>query len=149
MKYLGFFFILLGSLSVNALPAAAPAPRLFELMKCSSLKIGTLWASFGHLRRSGSEEITYFPTEIVYFGPDFSARMVYDKLDDALKVDVAVRSGGYHLGMEVPKGDGVTQKHLLQLRLYDPRVSNAFIGNWTVSEPGKADVMDLVACSAD
>lgn len=124
-----------------------PPPRRFELAKCTAPKHGTLWASFGHLMTSDSEAITYFPTELAVFAPDLTSRLVYPTLDEALKVDLQVGSGRVHLAFRVPHGSS-TRSHLLQLMQYDPRIDNAYIGNWIVTENG-AESYDQVSCSLD
>ena len=116
----------------------------FELMKCTSQKNGTMFASFGHLMRSGSDAITTFPTEIVVLKGDQTTRLLYPTVEQALQVNVITRPRSIHIDFSAG-----TTKHLLQLLMYDPRLTNSFLGNWTVSTPGQPDSSDLLACTAD
>lgn len=134
--------------NAQALPAPGPTePFRFELMKCTSERHGTIWASFGRLMRSGEDTITYFPTEIVVFAPDLTSRLLFPKFEDAFKIPTSVGPGRMSMEFEVPNGASV-RTHLLQIMQYDPRIKNAYLGNWSVKEAGE-EKMAAVACSLD
>lgn len=138
MRYL--FFLVMAGVTFQA--------QGFELMKCTGRTHGTIWASFGHLMRSDRDGVRTFPTEIVLFAPDVSARRVFTTLEESLQVDVADRGSSVRMAFSVPKGSG-EQHHLLQLLRYDPRMPNAAVGNWKVTEDGQPERHDFVACSLD
>lgn len=123
-----------------------PAPeRNYELMKCNGRSFGTIWASFGRQYRSDSERPVYFPTEILVFSPDLNSRLLFPNINEALKIEVLVRSRLIRMKFSVPHGES-SRTHLLQLLQAYPDDNRAFLGNWTVSENGK-EQMDEVACS--
>ncbi len=122
----------------------SPFANAFELMKCTSQKNGTLFASFGHLYRSGDTKATTFPAEIVVLKGDQTVRLLYPTVDEALKVNIETRERSIH--MDFAAG---TTKHLLQLLMYDPRLSNSFLGNWIVTSADGRETADLVACTVD
>jgi hypothetical protein len=133
----------------NALPLPMPVAKPFELMKCTSQKNGTLWMSFGHLLRSGEDQLIYFPTEIVLFAKDYTSRQVFMKLDEALKVEVNVGPGRIRLNFTTHKENGKTRQEYITLIQSVKDNPNAFLGNWSATEEGGDTVMDLAACSAD
>jgi hypothetical protein len=132
-----------------ALPLPMPATKPFELVKCTSQKNGTLWMSFGHLLRSGEDQLVYFPTEIALFAKGYTSRQVFLNLDEALKVEVAVGPGRIRLNFTTRKENGTTRREYLTLIQSVRGNPSAFMGNWSATEEGGEAVMDLVACSAD
>lgn len=134
------------SSSAQAMPMPPNGNKLFDLMKCTSPKNGTIWASFGHAILSGEDKVRFFPTEIVLFGKDISARLLFPNFKEALKEDVDVGVGRMHMGFVAVAGDRV-QKNLLQIMQYDKRIMNSYIGNWTVTEEGKPEIYDQVFCT--
>lgn len=131
-------FLLFAALTLS------PIANAFELMKCTSQKNGTIFASFGHLMRSGSDVITTFPTEIVVLKGEQTTRLLYPNLESALKVNIETRPRSIHIDFVAG-----TTKHLLQLLMYDPRNTNSFLGNWTVTAADGTESADLIACTAD
>ena len=132
----------------EALPAPKPQePFRFELMKCTSERHGTIWASFGRLMRSGEDTVTYFPTEIVVFSPDLTSRLLFPKFEDAFKIPTSVGPGRMSMKFDVPNGSKIRTHHL-QIMQYDPRIDNAYVGNWSVTDSGD-EKMGAVACSLD
>lgn len=131
----------------------APAPYKdpqWVLLKCVSIKNGTLWASMGHLTTSDApDQIMYFPTELVLFEKwDAQAsRIVFLDYKKALAhTKISVRPKGLRLEFPMTNPAGVEQQHLLQLIQYD-NLKNSYIGNWARSEAGKTDVMDQANCT--
>lgn len=139
--------LLLPLSSAHALPNPNPPKRNFELMKCVSIKHGTLWASFGHQWRSDVYEPIYFPTEIVVFASDLTSRLLFPDFREGLKIPVIVRPTSVRMEFKVPFGD-TERTHLLQISQYDPKIDNGYLGTWTVSVNGKESA-DQVGCSLD
>ncbi len=149
MKFISLILaVLVPCAHAMEIPPSQLPPRRWELMKCTSEKNGTIWASFGRLYKSGQNEPVWFPTEIVLFAKDFSYRELFPDYREALKVPVRVSPGSMSMTFLAKKGE-IVQTNLVQLIQYDSRIPNAFLGNWNVSEPGKPDVSDLVSCSLD
>ncbi len=142
------FSITFLSVKATALPMPDPGEKRFELMKCTSLKNGTLWASFGRLYRSGVEEVIIFPTEIIVFAKDLNSRLLFPKLDDSLKIKVTYGHGRMSMEFSVPTDTGM-RNHVFRLMQYNPSVNNAFVGSWLVTEDGKTEINDEVWCSLD
>lgn len=151
---LTFFGLILMTSSSQAYKVTEP-PTPYEdprwvLLKCVSVKNGTLWASMGHLMTSDAPDtVTYFPTELVVFEKwdSEASRLVFIDYKKALEqTKIFVRPKGLSLEFSMVNPTGVEQRHLLQLIQYD-NLKNSYIGNWARSEAGQSDVMDLANCT--
>lgn len=120
------------------------------LLKCVSIKNGTLWASMGHLTTSDApDKIVYFPTELVLFekwNAEASRVIFIDYKKSLAHTKISVRPKAMSLDFPMINPAGVEQRHLLQLIQYD-NLKNSYVGNWARSESGKNDVMDQVDCT--
>ncbi len=116
--------------------------RRYELVKCTSERVGTVWLSFGHLIRSGGHELETFTTELVYFGNDGHVhRKVWMDYREALKdVDVRARQSGLGVDFQTSYGE----RHSLTILQYSD-VATAFVGNWSVK--GIRQMNDQVGCT--
>lgn len=148
LKNILFVILAFFPLFAHALPKPIqPNDRPFDMMKCTSIKNGTLWVSFGHMMRSGEDKITYFPTEIALFASSFTARKVYS-IEEALKVNMQVELGRMRLGFTLPRGSEPARTEYITLLANDRNNPGSYMGNWAATEPGQESVMDLVSCSA-
>lgn len=147
MKILSLLFLVF---SASAYKEKSPEPTkdpLWVMLKCYGPKNGTFWVSMGHLHTSNSPDTTYFATELIYFPVHQSAQSerlgyFFDFKKSLSLIQIHVRPKG--LRVEFPSKNG-EQKNLVQIiQMGDER--NAYMGNWTLSEAGKNDVMDQVAC---
>ena len=128
--------------------AAAQAPsgiqdqRRYELVKCTSENVGTVWMSFGHLIRHGGESVETFVTEIVFFGKDGEVfRKVWMDYREALEeVDVRARERG--IGVDFTTEAGA--QHRLAILQYSD-IETAFVGNWAVG--GSKDLNGEAYCT--
>lgn len=147
MKILSILFLVF---SASAYKEKSPEPTkdpLWVMLKCYGPKNGTFWMSMGHLHTSDSTETTYFATELIYF-PNYQSAQAerlgyfFDLKKSMSLIQIRVRPKG--MSVEFPSKNG-EQKNLVQLiQMGDER--NAYMGNWTLSETGKGDVMDQAAC---
>jgi hypothetical protein len=149
-----FVFISLMTLSSQAYEVKEPPTPYKDpqwvLLKCVSMKNGTLWASMGHLTTSDApDKVVYFPTELVLFEKwdTEASRLVFFDYKTALEhTKILVRPKGMSLEFSMVNPAGVEQRHLLQLIQYD-NLKNSYVGNWARSEADKKDVMAQVDCT--
>lgn len=125
-----------------------PPARTFELMKCVSVKHGTIWASFGKQYRSEEDQPRYFPTEIVVFAPDYSDRLLFPDFREALKIPLKVTRGQLSMQFLTKNGE-ISKTNALEISQYDPRIENGYLGQWIVTENGKRPAYDQASCSLD
>ncbi|MBX3039094.1 MAG: hypothetical protein KF789_00130 [Bdellovibrionaceae bacterium] len=139
MKWIAFVFIALSISSAQAQLASEPR---HELMKCTAPQHGTLWASFGHLMRSGENHLIHFPTEIVWIpqGETTPLRNLYWTLDEALTVPVSV--GPHRFSMQFKMGEA---EHYIRLIRYG-NLAHSFLGSWQSTSEGR-EIFDEIACS--
>ncbi|HRO68466.1 MAG TPA: hypothetical protein PL182_12925 [Pseudobdellovibrionaceae bacterium] len=139
MKWITFFFFALALSSAKAQLSSDPR---YELMKCTAPKLGTLWASFGHLIRSGEDQMIYFPTEIVWIpqGETASQRRVYWTLDEALTVPISVGPNRFSLQFKM----GSTDHQIRLIRYAD--LAHSFLGSWQSTTDGR-EIFDEIACT--
>lgn len=116
-------------------------PR-YEIMKCTAPKLGTLWASFGHLMRSGEDQLIYFPTEIIWIPQDgtSSQRRVYWTLDEALTVPISVGANRFSLQFKL----GSAEHQVRLIRYAD--LAHSFLGSWQSKTEGR-EIFDEIACT--
>lgn len=124
----------------------ASSAQAFELMKCTSQKHGTLWASFGTLWKSGATEGIPFPTEIGVFGQDYAAKNVYYDTTKALQIPLRLTDRVFALEFETVT-NGVTRSHVLQVFAYDSALKDSLVGNWNVRVGNGEPIYDDVACT--
>ncbi len=127
-------------------PPVPPEMRRVELVKCHSMKNGTLWASFGRAWMSDQPLPQHFPTEIVLFQKDGQYRLEFPDFREALKIPVRV---GKVFGLEftVATLEG-NVKHKITSLQYDADNDAGFLGNWTETrESTGRETFDQVACT--
>lgn len=142
MKSLLFIAVFFSGLALAQAPSSIQDQRRYEMVKCNSNNVGTLWMSFGHLIQSGRESVDTFVTEIVFFGKDGEVfRKVWMDYREALEeVDVRARERGIGVDFVTESGS----QHRLAILQYSD-IETAFVGNWSVS--GAKDLNGEAYCT--
>lgn len=129
-----------------ALPGPAPREKAYDLIKCTAPKLGTIWASFGHIMNSSDPEPRYFFTEVnVINNSDLlQRRRFWDHREgEAQGAVVVVRRGSMRLEFSVSEGES----HKITLMNTVRNDPNSFMGNWEW-KVGDVSRFDQVACTA-
>lgn len=132
--------------SAFALPNPVPREKAYDLIKCTAPKLGTIWASFGHVMSSDDPEPRYFFTEVnVIDNSDILHRRRYwdHREGESAGAVVVVRKGSIRLEFSLVEGESHKLTLLNSVR-NDP---NSFMGNWEWAAGGKPR-FDQVACTA-
>jgi hypothetical protein len=134
------------SFAAFALPNPAPREKAYDLIKCTAPKLGTIWASFGHVISSDDPEPRYFFTEVnVIDQSDVLQRRRYwdHREGEAQGAVVIVRKGSMRLEFSLKEGESHKITLISSVR-NDP---NSFMGNWEW-KVGEDSRFDQVACTA-
>jgi hypothetical protein len=137
---------LLLSLSAFALPNPAPREKAYDLIKCTAPKLGTIWASFGHVVSSDDPEPRYFFTEVNVIDQSdlLQRRRFWDHREGEAQGAIAVvRKGSMRLEFSLKEGESHKITLISSVR-NDP---NSFMGNWEW-KVGEDSRFDQVACTA-
>lgn len=141
------------SASAFGMDAPKCAVKPFDMLKCKSPKLGTVWASFGHLMTSDKPDPQFFTVEVGYFSSDANARLEYgtDYKKSMAEVPTRVAPGSGSLVFSVPveseHGEMVERKVTLTWIQVDRRDDHSFMGNAKVEQMGVPEINDLVACT--
>jgi hypothetical protein len=141
------------SFSAFGMDAPKCQPKPFDLLKCKSPKLGTVWASFGHVMTSENLDPQFFVVEVGYFSTDANARLEYgtDFKKSMAEAPTRVAPGSGSMIFAVPveseHGETVTRTIKLTWIQVDRRDEHSFMGNANVVQPGVPEINDLLACT--